>query len=62
MVDSFIETGICVCATEYECHQLALEQNLWELACFREDSMDFELGVRGCFLQCCFLQCVREDV
>ena len=29
MVDSFIETGICVCATEYEFHQLALEQNPW---------------------------------
>ena len=57
MVDSVVDTGICVSATEYKCHQLALEQNPWpyhgNVRVSREDSTDFELSVRGHFTDSC---------
>ena len=53
VVDSFIETGICVCATEYECNQLALEQNPWPYhGNWRVSVVISQIPVRpGCFIR-----------
>ena len=46
-----IEMGICMCATEYRCHLLALEQLPWtqqgQFKCFSETTQGFELSPRG---------------